>query len=695
MGSEFMMETKKFVLKSKYKPEGDQPTAIAKLEAGLAKGLVHETLLGVTGSGKTFTMAKIIENVQKPTLVISHNKTLAAQLYAEFKEFFPDNAVHYFVSYYDYFQPEAYIPRSDTYIEKTSDINEEIDRLRNAATSALLSRSDTLIIASVSCIYGLGNPEEYQNLSIDLLVGEERKRDRLLRLLADIQYTRNDKSLERGSYRVRGDILDIFPSYEELAYRVEFSHDNKIEKIKLVAPLTGEILNNLDKLTIFPAKHFVTTKERIAEATKQITAELESRVKTFEKEGKHIEAQRISQRTNYDLEMLNELGYCSGIENYSSYLANREPGDEPATLLDYFPEDFLVLIDESHMTVPQIRGMYNGDRARKENLVNYGFRLPSALDNRPLQFHEFEKHVKQAIYVSATPAEYELRHSTDGKIGSSADFYTARRNGEEFEGVAEQVIRPTGLLDPVVEVRPTDGQIDDLIAEIRKSVAKKQRVIITTLTKRMSEELSQYLSELDIKVVYLHSDVHTLERPEILRDLRLGVYDVIVGINLLREGIDLPEVSLVIILDADKEGFLRSEQALIQTIGRAARHVEGRVLMYADQMTGSMKRAISETERRREIQEEYNRQHDITPLTIQKAVSNLVHAKHEEKPETNIDITKIPAEELVRLVRDLEKKMDFAAKNLDFERAAELRDQISSIQITKDQNKVKKQISSL
>jgi excinuclease ABC subunit B len=468
-----------------------------------------------------------------------------------------------------------------------------------------------------------------------------------------------------------------------------------VEKIKLISPLTGEILNKFEEITIFPAKHFVTTKERIVEATKQIQTELEERVKTFEKEGRLVEAQRIAQRTNYDLEMLNELGYCSGIENYSSYLANREAGDEPATLLDYFPEDFLVLIDESHMTIPQIRGMYNGDRARKENLVNYGFRLPSALDNRPLRFHEFEGHVKEAIYVSATPAEYELMHSTGGKIKSSADFYEARRQGDEFAGVAEQVIRPTGLLDPIVEVRPTDGQIDDLIAEIRKSVAKKQRVIITTLTKRMSEELSQYLSELDIKVKYLHSDIHTLERPEILRDLRLGVYDVIVGINLLREGIDLPEVSLVAILDADKEGFLRSEQALIQTIGRAARHVEGRVVMYADHMTGSMERAISETERRRKLQEAYNIAHDITPLTIQKAVSDLVHAKHEEKPEINVDITKIPAEELARLVRELEKKMDLAAKNLEFERAADLRDQIMSIQDQKDKNKVKKQISSL
>jgi excinuclease ABC subunit B len=690
-----MMEHKKFKLESKFQPQGDQPTAIAKLERGLAAGLQHQTLLGVTGSGKTYTMAKIIESAQKPTLVISHNKTLAAQLYSEFKEFFPNAAVHYFVSYYDYYQPEAYIPRSDTYIEKTADINEEIDRLRNAATSALLSRTDTLIIASVSCIYGLGNPEEYQNLSVDIKVGEERKRDRLLRLLADIQYNRNDKSLERGSYRVRGDILDIFPSYEELAYRVEFFGDI-VENIKLVNPLTGEILNKFNEITIFPAKHFVTTKERITEASKQIQAEVEARVKTFEKEGKLLEAQRISQRTNYDLEMLNELGYCSGIENYSRYLTNREAGSEPATLLDYFPEDFLVLIDESHMTIPQIRGMYNGDKARKENLVNYGFRLPSALDNRPLQFHEFEAHVKQAVYVSATPAEYELAHTTGGKIKSSAEFYEARRQGDEFPGVAEQVIRPTGLLDPKVEVRPIDGQIDDLIAEIRKSVEKKQRVIITTLTKRMSEELSQYLSELNIKVKYLHSDIHTLERPEILRDLRLGVYDVIVGINLLREGIDLPEVSLVAILDADKEGFLRSEQALIQTIGRAARHVEGRVIMYADHMTGSMERAIAETERRREIQQTYNEKHGITPLTIQKAISDLVHAKRdlvEEVPE--VDITKIPAEELTRLVKELEKKMDLAAKNLDFERAATLRDQIVSIQDQKEHNKVTKNIESL
>jgi excinuclease ABC subunit B len=688
------MEKNKFKLVSHYSPEGDQPAAISKLSSGIDAGIKHQTLLGVTGSGKTFTMAKVIEHVQKPTLIISHNKTLAAQLYSEFKEYFPENAVHYFVSYYDYYQPEAYIPRSDTYIEKTADINEEIDRLRNAATSALLSRTDTLIIASVSCIYGLGNPEEYQNLSIEIKVGEERSRDRLLRLFADIQYERNDKSLERGSYRVRGDIIDIMPSYEEFAYRIEF-FGNTIEKIRLINPLTGEIINKFDNITIFPAKHFVTTKERINEASKKIQAELDTRVKEFETEGKLIEAQRISQRTNYDLEMLNELGYCSGIENYSRFLTNREAGSEPATLIDYFPEDFLLLIDESHMTVPQIRGMYNGDRARKENLVNFGFRLPSALDNRPMRFPEFESHINQAIYVSATPAEYELKASTAGKVLSSAEFYENRRKGIEYEAIAEQVIRPTGLIDPTIEVRPTTGQIEDLISEIHKATAENHRVIVTTLTKRMSEELSQYLTEMGVKVKYLHSDIHTLERPEILRDLRLGVYDVIVGINLLREGIDLPEVSLVVILDADKEGFLRGEQALIQTIGRAARHQDGRVIMYADKITGSMERAIAETERRRQIQTEFNKVHGITPMSIKKAISDIVHAKHEEKLEPEIDITKIPAEDLARLVKDLERKMDLAAKNLDFERAAELRDQISSIQQTKDKNKVNKLIKSL
>ena len=514
----------------------------------------------------------------------------------------------------------------------------------------------------------------------------------MLRLLTDVQYERNDKSLERGNFRVRGDILDIFPSYEEFAYKVEFYGD-KVEKIRLVNPLTGEILNSYDEIQIFPARHFVTTKERINDASKKIQAEVDARVKLFEKEGKLIEAQRIAQRTNYDLEMLNELGYCSGIENYSRYLSNREEGSEPATLLDYFPEDFLLLIDESHMTIPQIRGMYNGDRARKENLVNFGFRLPSALDNRPLKFPEFEAHVEQAVYVSATPAEYELSHSTEGKVKSSFQFYEDRLRGEEFEGVAEQVIRPTGLLDPKVEVRPSDGQIDDLISEIRKMTAEKKRVIVTTLTKRMSEELSQYFSELGIKVKYIHSDIHTLERPEILRDLRLGVYDVIVGINLLREGIDLPEVSLVVILDADKEGFLRSEQALIQTIGRAARHEEGRVIMYADKMTGSMERAISETERRRAIQEQYNSAHDIIPTTIKKGISDLLHSKEEEKPE--FDISKVPPEELGRLTKELERKMDLAAKNLEFERAAELRDQISTIQLEKDKTSLKKKLKGI
>ncbi len=670
---------------------GDQKAAIAKLSQGLDSKKQFQTLLGVTGSGKTFTMAKLVEHVQKPTLVISHNKTLAAQLYSEFKNFFPNNAVHYFVSYYDYYQPEAYIPRSDTYIEKDASVNEEIDRLRNAATSALFTRSDTLIVASVSCIYGLGNPEQYTGLSIEIKVGEERSRDRLLRLFTDVQYERNDKVLERGKFRVRGDVVDIQPSYEEFAYRITFL-GNRIESIKTINPLTGEIgaIHNL--VTIYPAKHFVTTKELIIEASKKILAELNFRVNEFESQGKLLEAQRIAQRTNYDLEMLNELGYCTGIENYSRYLSNREEGGEPATLLDYFPEDFLLLIDESHMTIPQIRGMYNGDRARKQTLVDFGFRLPSALDNRPLKFDEFEDHVRQAVFVSATPSEYELKKSTGGKISSSAEFYEARRGGTEFENVAEQVIRPTGLVDPLIDVRPIEGQIDDIISEIRKNVAKKQRVMITTLTKRMSEELAQYLSELDIRVKYIHSDIHTLERPEILRDLRLGVYDVIVGINLLREGIDLPEVSLVIILDADKEGFLRSEQSLIQTIGRAARHVEGRVILYADNMTGSMKRAIDETERRRQIQQKYNIEHGITPKTIEKEIADHIHTKDEERKEPEFDITKIPAEELGRLIKDLERKMDLAAKNLEFEYAAELRDQIKSIREVQEQNAVKKRL---
>ncbi|MDD5692942.1 MAG: excinuclease ABC subunit UvrB [Patescibacteria group bacterium] len=688
------MEKNKFVLRANYSPQGDQPEAIKKLKSGLDKGLDHQTLLGVTGSGKTFTMAKIIEYSQKPTLVISHNKTLAAQLYDEFKGYFPDNAVNYFVSYYDYYQPEAYVPRTDTYIEKDASVNEEIDRLRNAATSALLSRSDTLIIASVSCIYGLGEPEIYENMSVELSVGEERKRDKILRHLTDIQYDRNDKGFERGKIRVRGDVLDIFPSYEENAVRLEFFGD-KIDKIKIINPLTGEITRTLKTITIFPAKHFVTPKERLKEAISEIKEELEMSVSDFKRVGKHLEAERLEQRTNYDMEMLEEIGYCSGVENYSRYLSNRRPGEQPATLIDYFPDDFLVLIDESHMTIPQIRGMYRGDRSRKETLVNYGFRLPSALDNRPLRFHEFEEHIKQAIYVSATPGEYELSNSTKGLITSSSQYYEERRRGLDFPGVSEQVIRPTGLVDPKVEICQTEGQIDNLIEQIRLTTKKKQRVLVTTLTKRMAEELAQYLSELDIRVKYLHSEIHTLERPEILRELRLGLYDVLVGINLLREGIDLPEVSLVAILDADKEGFLRSEQALIQTIGRAARHVEGRVIMYADNTTDSMKRAISETERRRTIQTHYNEKHGITPTTIKKKIAESMRAKIEnDKEEHGFDISQIPKDEVERLIRELERKMDLSAKNFEFEKAAGFRDQIKEIRAEIEQknfkNKLKK-----
>lgn len=684
------MEKKLFKIKSEFAPQGDQPEAIKKLAEGLDSGKKHQTLLGVTGSGKTFTMAKLIEHVQKPTLVISHNKTLAAQLYSEFKEFFPDNAVHYFVSYYDYYQPEAYIPRTDTYIEKDSSINEEIDRLRNASTSSLLSRKDTLIVASVSCIYGLGDPSSYLELSIPIKVGEERKRDKLLRRLTDVQYSRNDKSLERGFFRVRGDILDIFPSYEELAVRIEFFGDT-IEKIKIINPLTGEVVNKLDEITIYPAKHFVTAKEQQEKAIVQIKKEMAERVAEFKKNEMYLEAERLQQRTNYDVEMIEELGYCSGIENYSRYLSNREPGEQPATLLDYFPDDFLVLIDESHMTIPQIRGMFHGDYSRKRTLVDFGFRLPSALDNRPLKFHEFEDHVKQAVYVSATPAEYELANSTQGEIKSTNEFYEQRRAGNEFGNIAEQIIRPTGLLDPIIEVKPTEGQIDDLIAEIRKTVEKKQRVLVTTLTKRMSEELTQYLNELGLKVAYLHSEITTLERPEILRDLRKGKYDVLVGINLLREGIDLPEVSLVAILDADKEGFLRSESSLIQTIGRAARHQEGRVVMYGDKITGSMERAISETKRRRAIQEEYNKKHGITPATIQKAITEHLHVET-EKAEPGFDVNKMPAEELARMVKDFERKMNFAAQNLQFEEAAKYRDMIANVREQQEQSKMKKRL---
>lgn len=646
-----------FVLKSEYQPTGDQPGAIDLLTKGLQANTKEQTLLGVTGSGKTFTMANVVASVQKPTLVLCHNKTLAAQLYSEFRSFFPENAVHYFVSYFDYYQPEAYIARSDTYIEKDSQINEEIDRLRHAATSSLLSRRDVLIVASVSCIYGIGSVEDYGDMAVKVSVREQRKRDKFLRHLTDIQYQRNDVDFHRGTFRVRGDVVDIYPASEELAYRVEFFGD-EVEKITQIDPLTGEILKQMNNLTVYPGSHYVTPQQKLKVALGKIRSELDDRLKLFKKEGKLLEAQRLEQRTNFDLEMLEETGFVKGIENYSRYLTNREPGEQPATLLDYFPDDYLMFIDESHMTIPQVRGMYNGDRARKEVLVEHGFRLPSALDNRPLTFSEFERHVNRVVYVSATPAEYELTHSPKP---------------------IEQIIRPTGLLDPVVEIRPVTHQVDDLIAEIQTTIKKGQRVLVTTLTKRMSEDLTEYLQELKIKVTYLHSEVDTLDRSDILRDLRLGVYDVVVGINLLREGLDLPEVSLVAILDADKEGFLRSEQALVQTIGRAARHEEGRVIMYADVETGSMKRAISETNRRREIQEDYNKKHGITPRGVSKVIDKGLRPDMPDSEKPKLDLKKVPKDEYKHLIRDLSSQMDLAAANLQFERAAELRDFIEEI----------------
>lgn len=647
-----------FQLQSDYVPMGDQPEAIRVLTDGLRNGVKEQTLLGVTGSGKTFTMANIVQELQRPTLVLSHNKTLAAQLYGEFKRFFPDNAVHYFVSYFDYYQPEAYIARSDTYIEKDSAINEEIDRLRHAATDALLSRRDVLIVASVSCIYGIGSVEDYSGLSIGVKKGERLVRDRFLRLLTDIQYQRNDMDFHRSTFRVRGDVVDVFPAGEEWAYRIDFFGD-EVDRITKIDPLTGEVMVSLNEHRIFPGSHYVTPQDKLKVALGKIQDELTARLMEFKGQGKLLEAQRIEQRTRFDLEMLEETGFVKGIENYSRYLTNREPGEQPATLLDYFPDDFLLLVDESHMTIPQVRGMYNGDRARKEVLVDYGFRLPSALDNRPLTFTEFERHVNQVVYVSATPAEYELSRSP---------------------APAQQVIRPTGLLDPQIQVRPIEGQIDDLIAEIRETVAKGQRVLVTTLTKRMSEDLTEYLQELNMKVAYLHSDVDTLERTDILRDLRLGVYDVLVGINLLREGLDLPEVSLVAILDADKEGFLRSEQALIQTIGRAARHVEGHVIMYADTITRSMQRAIDETNRRRGIQETYNKAHGITPQSINRAVEERMSSElPAEAKRAKLDLKKIPKDEYGSLIKDLTAQMDLAAANLQFEQAAELRDLIAEI----------------
>lgn len=648
----------KFKLTADFKPTGDQPSAITQLTKGLEDGLKGQTLLGVTGSGKTYTMANLIQNTQKPTLVLSHNKTLAAQLYGEFKNFFPENAVHYFVSYFDYYQPEAYIARSDTFIEKDSQINEEIDRLRHAATDALLSRKDVIIIASVSCIYGIGSVEDYNDLSIQVEVGERKVRDKFLRQLTDIQYQRNDIDFHRSTFRVRGDVVDVFPAGEELAYRIEFFGD-EVERITKTDPLTGEILASLQSYKIYPGSHYVTPQNKLKGALVQIEKELGERVQQFKKEGKLLEAQRLEQRTRFDIEMLEETGFVKGIENYSRYLTNREPGEQPATLMDYFPDDYLLMIDESHMTIPQVRGMYNGDRARKEVLVEHGFRMPSALDNRPLTFTEFERHINQAVYVSATPAEYELSRSPEP---------------------AQQVIRPTGLLDPPIEVRPIEGQIDDLIAEIRDTTAKHQRVLVTTLTKRMSEDLAEYLQELNIKVAYLHSDVDTLDRTDILRDLRLGVYDVLVGINLLREGLDLPEVSLVAILDADKEGFLRSEQALIQTVGRAARHENGHVIMYADRITNSMQKTIDETTRRRKIQKAYNTKHGITPTGIKRAVeAGMRPDMPDEAKRAKLNLKKIPKDEYGSLIKDLTAQMELASANLQFETAADLRDLIADI----------------
>jgi len=648
-----------FVLSSAYEPTGDQPAAIAQLVHGLEAGEKEQTLLGVTGSGKTFTMANIIAQRQVPTLVLAHNKTLAAQLYSEFKSFFPDNEVHYFVSYFDYYQPEAYIASSDTYIEKDSKINDEIDRLRHAATTALLTRRDTIIIASVSCIYGIGSPDDYADMSIKVTRGERRQQDKFVRLLTDIQYQRNDIDFHRGTFRVKGDIVDVFPAGSDVAYRIEFFGD-EVERVTRIDPLTGEILGEPAQIDIFPSSHYVTPKQKLAVAIEKIKEEFSARMDYFTQHNLLLEAQRLSQRTKYDIEMLEETGFVKGIENYSRYLTNREPGEQPATLLDYFPDDFLLFVDESHMTLPQVRGMYNGDRARKEVLVEHGFRLPSALDNRPLTFDEFNRHIHQAVYVSATPAEYELSHSPEP---------------------VQQIIRPTGLIDPEIIVRPTEGQIDDLIAEIRDRVEKSQRVLVTTLTKRMAEDLSTYLQELDIKTAYIHSEVDTLERSDILRDLRAGVYDVLVGINLLREGLDLPEVSLVAIIDADKEGFLRSGSALIQIIGRAARHVEGKVLMYADTVTQSMQYAINETNRRRGIQEAYNQAHGITPTSVAKAIDEglraIIPKKADDKPK--LDLKKIPKDEYAGLIKDLSSQMDLASANLEFEKAAELRDLIADI----------------
>lgn len=644
-----------FEIVSDFNLTGDQPQAVDKLVEGLTKNYRKQTLLGVTGSGKTFTMANVVARVQRPTLVLCHNKTLAAQLYSEFKEFFPNNAVEYFVSYYDYYQPEAYVPQQDLYIEKDADINDEIDKLRHAATRSLFERRDTLIVASVSCIYGLGDPEEYQSFVLSLEKGKTYSRQRVLHRLVDMQYERNDIDFSRGKFRIRGDTLEIQPAYEEIALRIEFFGD-EIERIVHLDPLTGEMLAELNTIDIYPAKHFVTSQEKLTKAIESIEQELSEQLKKLKEQDKLLEAARLEQRTNYDLEMLREAGYCTGVENYSRHLAGRAPGSPPWTLLDYFPDDFLVFLDESHMTLPQIRGMFRGDTARKQTLIDFGFRLPSALDNRPLSYEEFEQRVGQVVYVSATPAPYEYQHS---------------------QQVVEQLVRPTGLLEPTVQVKPTKGQIDDLMDEIKQRVAKGERCLVTTLTKRMAEELADYLIELNIKTHYLHSEVETLERVEILRDLRLGVYDVVVGINLLREGLDLPEVSLVTILDADKEGFLRSEGALIQTMGRAARHIDGHVIMYADTITKSMQAAINEIQRRRKIQEDYNREHDITPQGIKKAIKDITErVKVVAEAKAPYVTTPTTQEGIARLIKELESQMKSAAKNLEFEKAALLRDRI-------------------
>ena len=647
-----------FKLKAPYKPTGDQPQAIAELVKGFKEGNQCQTLLGVTGSGKTFTMANVIQQLQKPTLVIAHNKTLAAQLYGEFKEMFPENAVEYFVSYYDYYQPEAYVPSTDTYIAKDSAINEEIDKLRLSATAALTERSDVIIVSSVSCIYGLGSPVDYQNMMVSLRPGMERDRDDVIRQLIDIQYMRNDMDFHRGTFRVRGDVLEIFPANNtDTAVRVEFFGD-EIDRITEIDVLTGEIKSRLEHCAIFPASHYVVPQEKINEATKEIEKEMEERVRYFKSEDKLIEAQRIAERTNFDIEMLRETGFCSGIENYSRHLAGLEPGVPPYTLMDYFPDEFLIIVDESHITIPQVRGMYAGDQSRKSTLVDYGFRLPSAKDNRPLNFEEFESKIDQMLFVSATPNVYEQEHELLR---------------------AEQIIRPTGLLDPYVEVRPVEGQIDDLIGEVNKETSGGHKVLITTLTKKMAEELTDYMREIGIRVKYLHSDIDTLERAEIIRDLRLDVFDVLVGINLLREGLDIPEITLVAILDADKEGFLRSETSLIQTIGRAARNSEGHVIMYADTITDSMRLALDETERRRAIQMAYNEEHGITPKTIRKSVRDLISISKKvarEEMQLKKDPESMSKKELEKLIQDVEKKMKKAAAELNFEAAAQLRDQM-------------------